>query len=164
MLDLFTGYSLSQIIIMTIGLSLAAKGCWELVDFFKSKYKAKFSHDYDKKKMEEQLDEKINKLFDNQNSFVTTCQKFNDKLDEIQFKIDKANNRIDELTESDMYDIKYCIVQAYHYFVEEQGWIDDFSLSTLEARYKIYKMEGGNSFIHDLMSELRSLPHHPSGK
>ena len=161
MLNLFAGYSLSQIIIFFITMVLAAKGCWEIVDYFKDKYKKKFKEDYDVKKAQEEIEKKFAKLFQNQDEFLEKCKGFNEKLDGIQEAINQTNDRIDDLTESDMYDIKYSIVQAYHHFVEEQKWIDDFSLSVLESRFKIYEAEGGNSFIYDLMQEIRALPKRP---
>ena len=65
------------------------------------------------------------------------------------------------MTVSDMHDIKQSIVKDYHFFVEQQGGIDDFSLDTLELRFNDYKAEGGNSYIAGLMAEIRQLPKHP---
>lgn len=161
MTSLFAGYSLSQIIIFFITMVLAVKGCWEIIDYFKEKYRKKFKKDYDVQKAQEDIEEKFKKLFENHNQIIEKCTNFDNKLDEIQRMINDTNFRIDELTESDMYDIKYSIVQAYHHFVEEQKWIDDFSLSVLESRFKIYEEEGGNSFIHGLMKEIRVLPKRP---
>jgi hypothetical protein len=164
MLDLIAGYSLSQIIIFFIAMVLAAKGCWELIDYFKDKYKKKFNKDYDAKKAQEDIQKKFAKLFENHETILDKCKMFNEKLDDIQQAVKTTNERIDELTESDMYDIKYSIVQAYHHFVEDQKWIDDFSLSVLESRFKIYEAEGGNSFIYDLMKEIRMLPKTPPAR
>lgn len=161
MLNLLAGYSLSQIIIFFITMVLAAKGCWELVDFFKSKYRQKFKTDYDAQKGHEEIEKRFDDLFKSYDTIITRCQELDAKLDAISKAITETNDRIDELTESDMYDIKYSIVQAYHHFVDKQKWIDDFSLSVLESRFEIYEAEGGNSFIHDLMREIRSLPKKP---
>jgi hypothetical protein len=40
-------------------------------------------------------------------------------------------------------------------------WIDDFSLNCLEKRYEHYLAEKGNSFVHNLMDDLRALPKKP---
>ena len=45
-----------------------------------------------------------------------------------------------------------------------QEWIDDYSLDCIERRYKHYIDEGGNSFIGQLMIEIRKLPHQPPHK
>jgi hypothetical protein len=65
------------------------------------------------------------------------------------------------LIESDKDDIKSFITKEHHYYVEQKKWIDKFSLDCIEKRYKHYKDEGGNSFIEDLMGELRKLPKQP---
>ena len=39
-----------------------------------------------------------------------------------------------------------------------KGYIDDFSMDAIEKRYDHYKAEGGNSYISDLMHDLRKLP------
>ena len=43
-------------------------------------------------------------------------------------------------------------------FCYEKRQIDDYSLDCLEKRYTHYVEEGGNSFIHDLMEDIRALP------
>jgi hypothetical protein len=73
-------------------------------------------------------------------------------------ELEKKN---DILIESDKDDIKAYITREYHYFVEEKKWIDKFSLDCIEKRYAHYVDEGGNSFILDLMNELRKLPKQP---
>lgn len=82
----------------------------------------------------------------------------NDKLDGQDSRLDKMEDRLDALTLSDMHDIKGWIVDQYHKFYVEKGWIDAFSADTIEHRYADYKKEGGNSYIDKLMERLRTLP------
>ena len=65
---------------------------------------------------------------------------------------------INLLIESDKDSIKSFIVKEHHYYTQI-GWVDDYSLDAIERRYKHYQEEGGNSFVHTLMAELRALPH-----
>ena len=76
-------------------------------------------------------------------------------------RIDKLEKKINILIDSDKDDIKAYIVDKHHHFCYDQRWIDDYSLDCLEKRYSHYTIEGGNSFIADLMSELRALPKKP---
>lgn len=161
MLDLLKGYTLSQIIVFIIMLLLAIKSVWDLVDYFIGKYNRKFKKDYGVIKEKEELDKQLNKLLENQEMLIKRCDKFDEELDKTQKLIEGVNDRVDDLTESDMYDIKYSIVQAYHHFVEDQKWIDDFSMNVLESRFKIYTQDGGNSFIENMMEKLRRLPNVP---
>lgn len=161
MLDLITGYTLSQIAIFIIALALAIKGGWDLVDFFKNKYRNRFDKDYDLKKREEVLEQHYLSCKKQHDETMDQYNSLNDKLDGIVDSIEDLTKRVDTLTESDMHDIKQSIVKDYHYFTEKQGWIDDFSLNVLESRFADYKEEGGNSFIETLMKEIRALPKHP---
>ena len=164
MLELLAGYSLSQIIVFIIILLLATKGCWELVDYFKNKYNQKFNKDYSLKKKEELLEEHYKVCKQQHDETVIQYNKLNDKLDGIANSVNDLSKRVDTLTESDMHDIKQSIVKDYHYFTEKQGWIDDFSLNVIELRFADYKEEGGNSFVENLVKELRALPKHPPMK
>ena len=160
MIELLKDYSLTQIVIAMVFMIIAVKGAWDLIDYFKEKYNKKFNKDYKKIKQIEDL-ENLHKICEKQHDETKQqYDKLTDKLDEITDSLDDLKERVDDLTASDMHDIKQSIVKDYHYFVENQNWIDDFSLDTLELRYNDYKKEGGNSYIEGLMSELRQLPKH----
>ncbi len=73
-------------------------------------------------------------------------------------QMQKMNQTIALLIESDKDDIKAWITREHHYFCYDLGYIDDYSLDCLEKRFSHYKDEGGNSFIKDLMDEIRQLP------
>lgn len=161
MLDFFGAYTVSQIIIFIIGFTLATKGIWDLIDFFKGKYKQRFDHDYDLKKKEEVLEKHYESCKKQHDETMEQYSSLNNKLDGIVDSIEDLTKRVDTLTESDMHDIKQSIVKDYHYFTEKQGWIDDFSMNVIELRYADYKEEGGNSFIDTLVQQLRTLPKHP---
>ena len=102
---------------------------------------------------------------------IEELKKINGRLDEMHSKIDNLSERMDAaeetlktLTISDMNDTKAWIVDQYHRFYTEQGWIDAFNADTLDKRYGDYKKEGGNSYIDVLMERLHSLPMDPPHK
>lgn len=165
MIDLISNFTIPQILLCGVGIILAVKGAWDLIDYFKNKYKEKFNKDYDAKKKEETLLEHYYKCRDQHKETISMYndlgQKIDNLTDTVNEKFDEIDKQMERLTQSDMHDIKQAIVQNYHYFVEKQGWIDDFSLDTLELRYADYVAENGNSYIGGLMSELRQLPKHP---
>lgn len=164
MLEILTTFSATQILIYTIMLALAIKGA---VDFGKwgiQIYNEKFNKDYNKKKAEEELKNHYIKC---QNQHLETAQWYEDlnqKLDgfteNINEKIDSLKEDIDRLTVSDMHDIKSWIVDKHHKYIK-LGWIDDFTMDTIEQRFSDYTLEGGNSYIAGLVKELRELPHVP---
>lgn len=83
------------------------------------------------------------------------------RFDVLEERMGGAETRLDALTESDMHDIKSWIVEQYHKFVIQQGWIDAFSAETIDRRYEDYKKEGGNSYIDTLIEKLHTLSMDP---
>ena len=102
-----------------------------------------------------------------QNEFKKLHTRFDDvdtRLGKLESRVENTENQLKGLTESDMHDIKSWIVAQYHKFYNEQGWIDAFSAETIEKRYEDYKREGGNSYIDNLIAQLRSLSMDPTDK
>lgn len=97
-------------------------------------------------------------------------QEFDDRLKKVENEISetkisqqkteedakKMNKILDLLLESDRDDIKGYIVEKYYEF-HAKGYIDGYSLDCLERKYKIYSREGGNTYITNLMNEIRDL-------
>lgn len=134
MLDLLNNFSLSEILIFVISLALALKGLISLGDWFGQRGIKFFQRKYFKPK---EMEETLLNLIDT---------------------IDKLDQKINILMSSDRDDIKAFIVRQHHYFCYELKQIDYQSLQVIEKRYSHYKEEGGNSYINDLMHDLRSLP------
>ena len=165
MIDLITNFTPTQIIACIVGIAVAFKGVWSFIDYFKEKYDKKFHKNYTEKKKEEILEEHYQKCAVQHQESVDLYNSLNNKMDiltdTVNEKFEEIEKNIERLTMSDMHDIKQSIVKSYHFFVEQQGWIDDFSLDTLELRYNDYVLENGNSYAAGLMSEIRQLPKHP---
>ena len=132
MLELFTTYSVGQIIIFIIILLLAIKEFFSLIDFFNSRAKSLF--DREKKKQENDV-----------------------SLQELVKKMDEISACLNLLTESENDDIRGWIVEKYRYCQSLDVPIDSFTMDTIEKRYQHYKDEGGNSYITHIMEELRSM-------
>ena len=153
-MELLEQYTIPQIIAFIIGLVAMIKGAWDTIEYFKDKYKRKFNKDYDVKIKETKLENFYNKTQQRHEEIMA-------KIDKVSDSVDTLSKRMDKLTESDMHDIKQFIVKEYHYFTEQKGQIDDYSLDTILLRYADYKDEGGNSYIETLINELKKLPKHP---
>ena len=143
LIELLSTYSVGEILIFIVLLALAFKG---VIDFY----------DWAKKKIQGVID-----IHTGEEIEQTTIK---DNIDEL-FKMQKAQKEsIDKLTDSvnlliqsDKDDIKAWITEKHHYYCYQLKYIDDFSLDCIEKRYAHYKKEGGNSFVEDLMRDLRSL-------
>lgn len=143
LIELLSTYSVGEILIFIVLLALAFKG---VVDFY----------DWAKKKIQGVIDTHTGEEIEQST--------IKDNIDEL-FKMQKAQKEsIDKLTESvnlliqsDKDDIKAWITEKHHYYCYQLKYIDDFSLDCIEKRYAHYRKEGGNSFVEDLMRDLRSL-------
>ena len=144
MLDLLQQYSLEQIIMFIILLALAFKGLVDFYDWGKRRFSTIIDKEHTGRIEKSAIKEDIDKLY---------------QIQVVQNEaIDKLSKSVNLLLSSDKDEIKAWITEKHHYFCYEVKYIDDYSLDCLERRYSHYKDEGGNSFIADLMNDLRSLP------
>lgn len=147
MKELLTNFSLEQIIFFLFIIAIALKEVIELIRYF-----------FDL----------INKEYKKNNKKETEMQELIREIKNIKqdVAVIKENNKVyaDQLkllVGSDREDIRAFIVTKHHFFVENQHWIDDYSMDVLEKRFTYYKQEGGNSYVETLMNEIRALPKHP---
>lgn len=137
MLDLLQNYSLSDIAIFVVMLSFAIKGVVDFYDWAKKRIKEPVDKEYTEQEMHKKM--------------LETLEAHNTQ-------IDKMARAIDILIDSDKDDIKSWITEKHHYFCYKLGHIDDYNYQCIEARYKHYKDEKGNTFIDAFMSDIRALP------
>ena len=130
----------------------------ELIKAFrvwKEEHQNKINQGVAKKQQECNLNEEFNKL----HGRFDLIEK---RLDDLELRMAASEGKLQDLTDSDMHDIKAWIVGQYQHFYVRQGWIDAYSADTIEKRYEDYKKEGGNSYIATLMEHMRTLPMDPS--
>ena len=140
MLELFTKYSMLEIVSFLVILAGAIKGFFSFMDWAIDRLRKIFKKE--NKQQEESL--RVNKLEESVNTLITNMS--------------EMKTTINLLMQSDKDDIKAWITQQHHYFCYELKCIDDFSLDCIEKRFAHYKDEGGNSFIAALMADIRALP------
>ena len=160
MMDLLNNFTPMQVCTFGILFLLAIKAAQEVVDFFIKKYKEKFDKDHNKLTKEQELEACYITCKEQHNETLELYNLVNTKLDKLAESIDSLAKRVDRLTVSDRNDIKQYIVKEYHHFIEQQQ-IDDYSLDCILRRFEDYKEEGGNSYIHTLVEELKKLPKSP---
>lgn len=150
MKELLTKYSISDIVMFVILLVLAIKEFVSIVDWAKERMKKVFDKSYHEKEETEEMKKEIEDL-----------EKFYGERKKVDDTFASINAQISMLIESDKEDIKAYITDRHHFFVYDQGWVDDYSMECIEKRFAIYEREHGNSFVRGLMDELRSLPKRP---
>lgn len=150
-------FPISEILLCIVGVLVLVKWIIEYFDWGHKRTKDKYDQEAARKKDIEDINEKLNQNSEDIKMLIEMQKQQNEK-------IEQQNLRIELLIDSDKDDIKAFITEKYHYFVEVKGWIDDYSLDCLERRFQHYKDENGNSFVADLMSEIKRLPKHPPQK
>lgn len=138
--ELFTTYSLGEMVAFLVILAGAIKGFFAFWDWAVERLRKVFK----KETQREQSEERVNQLEENVKNLAAN--------------VAEIKAAIQLLTQSDKDDIKAWITEKHHYFCYEKHYIDDYSLDSIEKRYGHYKEEGGNSFVKDLMMDLRKLP------
>ena len=162
MVELLTTYDLKEILVFLVLLAAAFRAMSSFLDWYREKRK-KFTLDEMKP---EELEKKIKQETENRQKEIKELelkrekdnQELRSQISGIATQVSNLSGKIDLLIESDKDDIKAFITREYHYFCEQKGWIDDYSMDCIERRYNHYLEEKGNSFIAQLMEAIRALP------
>lgn len=150
MLELLEQYSVTQIIMFIIILAVAIKQVIEFIDWAQERIAKRDKQHQDKQLEEQTTDARLDKLEESLTQAISS--------------IENIGSKVDILMDSDKDAIKAFITKEHHEFCYQKGYIDDYSLDCIEKRYKHYQDEKGNSFISQLMLELRNLPREESNK
>lgn len=151
MKELLTTYTIEQIIIFLFMIAVALKEGIELFKYFRDLIKNKNIEDINENNKGEIILKEIQEIKEE-------LQIMRENYDS---KFDSHSEKLDTLIGSDREDIRAFIVSKHHFHTEREHWIDDYTMDVLEKRYAYYKEEGGNSYIGQLMNEIRALPKHP---
>lgn len=176
---LLSQLSIEGIILVIVLFAVAVKFLGELFEYFYTKLKTYFDI---KDAKEEQHEEIMNKL----NVLETRSVKQEECSEYRQAQVDKISKQLDEqdckstelkhalenqtkeisslksqignLTERAQDSTRAYLIDKHHYFCYQIHGIDDMSLQDMERRFMYYKVAGGDTFIDDLMEEVRALP------
>lgn len=164
MIELLSTLTLTQALVYLALFALAAKEFLITKDFFKKRTDDKYNDKNNEKKQTESILTELKSLKEEIHKQETAYEQLNTNIKDLATywteKEEEHQKVLRLLIKSDMDAIKSFIVKEHHHFIE-QKWIDDFSLDTIEKRYTHYKEEGGNSYVRDLIKDLRELPNMP---
>ena len=136
MVQFFQQYTIEATIIFLFMLGTALKQGYELVQYFRNKT---FNHVDKVREQEETLGQVIK------------------NMQQQQKQLQSITDKIDELLASDKDSIKSWIVMLYKQYKKDPFGLDSMQMDLLERRFSHYKQEGGNSYIDNLMQELREI-------
>ena len=148
--ELLARFELTDIIIMLTLLIVGAEKLIKAIDWLRARFRKSYED-------EPTLKEEVEDL----NKFYEEKKVVDEGFAKVNARIDKICGLVDMLVESDKESIKAYITERHHFFVQERKWIDYHSMDCLERRFAIYEREHGNSFVEDLMNDLRQLPKMP---
>lgn len=177
MLELLTTYQISDILIFIVILALAAKEFISFIDWIKKKVDSFKQEEILDQKEQDKIDSYDAKLKANSDKILSLenrmsgleqriektekeFQTFLKQQSEINDNLSALVKKVNILLESDKEDIKAYVTEKHHFYIH-QGWIDDFTLECIEKRFQCYKEEDGNSFVENLVNDLRKLPRQP---
>ena len=150
MLSLLSSYSIAEIAMFIVILAFAIK---EVVTY----------RDWGHERVGKEVNKKVQKSKEKE-ELETRLKKYDDDIAALKEQNESISGNIQLLLDSDRDDIRAWITREHHYFCHQLKYIDNFSRDCLEKRYGHYVEEGGNSFIGNLMKELRALPDSPPAK
>ena len=149
--EILTQYSITEILVFLFVLIASIKTTlnsmeylWERISKIFKKQQKNIEQQEDFTKHVQESEKQIKELYD---LHTKTEENLNRIIDSMQLLIN-----------SDKDDIKAWITEKHHYYCYEKKHIDDYSLDCIEKRYTHYRNEGGNSFVEDLMKDIRRLP------
>jgi len=106
-----------------------------------------------------------NQLVENRKSAMIGDKKLESRMDEqhnfneeMKAQLTNINRRTILLIESSKEEIKTTITTEYYNAISK-GCIPMYKLESLESLYQKYLQSNGNTFVEQMMKELRNLPH-----
>lgn len=155
-------YSIQEILIFSVLLFFAIRQFMEAKDWIQKEAHSWANKDEALAKIEQKAAEERNLINKKLDEALKEREVYIKRMDErddfLQKEIEAANENIKLLLESDRDDIKAWITREHNYFCNKLGEIDTYSLDCINRRYQHYVKEKGNSFIEDLMNEIKALP------
>lgn len=165
MVELLTTYDLSEILMFIVLFAIAFKAVSSFIDWARDKRKKVTLKEMQPDELAKQIAQETRDREQQIQELKIQREKEGAELRQqivgIAAQVSSLTDKINLLVESDKDDIKAFITREYHYFCEQKGWIDDYSMDCIERRYSHYVEEKGNSFVKELMEQLRALPRKP---
>lgn len=136
MVQFFQNYTIEATLVFLFMLGTALKQGFELVQYFRNK-----------------AVDQVDKVRDREQGATRASEQLAKQNAELM----KINEKIDQLLVSNEDSIKSWIVTLYKQRKRDPSGLDSMQMDLLERRFVHYKKMGGNSYIDNLMQELREI-------
>ena len=121
----------------------------QAIDFFKRKRKEHRDAIANEALEEKKEEKRLEKLERRVSSLESTDEKINSKLDKIAAEQEIGRQQFIIETHAWMY--------RMWFECKKRGYVTPMDLQTIEERYEFYKSRGGNSYVDDLVDEIRHM-------
>lgn len=136
MVQFFQNYTIEATLVFLFMLGTALKQGFELVQYFRNK-----------------AVDQVDKVRDREQGAARASEQLATQNTELM----KINEKIDQLLVSNEDSIKSWIVTLYKQRKKDPSRLDSMQMDLLERRFAHYKKLGGNSYVDNLMQELREI-------
>ena len=141
----------TTLFIVLVLTAVAFKFLSELISWFYTKLKTYFYGQSEDAKKEDEQKELLTNILEQ----ITQIQ---ENISSTTTRIIELSNKLEIIEERLQDETRAYIIEKHHYYVYVMRSIDDMGLQDLERRYMYYKAGNGNTFIDNLMAEIRQLP------
>lgn len=152
---LVDNHSLNEIFAFCVGLIVFLKMFGEALEWIIRLFR-------DKLNLRTTSEKKYDEVVENIAGVCKSLEVIKEDVSDNNEMLGRIEERVDMLHEQEQQDIRAYLVDRHNYFCFDIGAIDEGSLTEIEARYSYYKSQGGNSFIDNMMSDIRKLPYIPN--
>lgn len=136
MVQFFQNYTIEATLVFLFMLGVALKQGFELFQYFRNK-----------------AVDQVDKVRDREQGAIRASEQLATQNTELM----KINEKIDQLLVSNEDSIKSWIVTLYKQRKKDPSGLDSMQMDLLERRFSHYKKMGGNSYVDNLMQELREI-------
>lgn len=168
MAELFTNFSISEIILCVIGIVVAIKWTINIKNTFKQEIdkfiKAKEDKDHlyaelkRRSNIQDRIEESVDKMIETIKMIDERINKNTEKLNDVYTVSEQMKNSMKNLTEADKVIIKAHISEKRKQALQD-GYITQYDLEICEKMLECYQASNGNQkYINKFMEELRALP------
>lgn len=169
---LLSNYSIGEIFLIIVVALIVVKLLMELGKYFYDKARTYFGMKNKRETWEESTSDSLGTITNKIDNLEEAANQRKERLIAVETKIDtleeyseethknqkELRRQMETVQERLQENTRSFLIDAHHRFKYEIGGIDDLNLQSMERRYLFYKTAGGDSFIDDLMEEVRKLP------
>ncbi len=95
--------------------------------------------------------------FEKQENAKDTMVQMEKSMQSVLMELKDIDKKLSLLQVSNRDSIKSWILMSYRKYKEDNTQLDNMQMDLLERRYQHYKDQGGNSYIDEIMEELRTI-------